>query len=113
MPDEQNASVQDREMVITNVLDNEPVQHRGMVTTNVLDNYEPVADAVPLSFAYPEGSRGHGPRGHGAGDRSRGGRGEYQGSTSSENSQGHSTFAGIYMVFVFLFLYNYFVWFLY
>lgn len=103
MFNEQNASVQDREMVITNVLDNEPVQHSEMVITNVLDNYEPVTDAVPLTFAYPEGSGGRGPRGHGAGDRSRGSRGEYQGSTSSENSHSHSTFAGIYMVFVFLF----------
>lgn len=65
-----------------------------------MDN-EHVIDAVPLSMAYPEGSHGCGGCGrdsHGGG----GGRGEYQGTTtSSEIDDAHSTSAGIFTVFFF------------
>ncbi|CAA7013097.1 unnamed protein product [Microthlaspi erraticum] len=80
----QNAPVQGREMVITNVLGNEAVQHNDVVVADVVDNNEPVIDAIPISFAYiPQGSRGFD-----SSDRSRGGRGEYhQGSSSSMVSE--------------------------
>lgn len=116
------------------------VQENEAVNTDEVDN-EAIIDALPIRFAIPEGSRGrghHGGRGRGrdSGDRDsgvrgrgdggggpdscgRGGRGEYQntttvcgtqmfsssvvGSTSSEQGRDNSTSAGVYIVSFLLF----------